>query len=134
MVVCTARPVVAALDLHLQPDCSFGRSSAERPGRPKRHVRLFRTGHHRSQARMDRHNVTMGPNVTIGGRSGLIPVPAIEDDVWIGAGACILGPVTKGQGAQIGANAVVLCDVPPGGTTAVGVPARALKALQRDER
>jgi serine O-acetyltransferase len=79
------------------------------------------------------NNVTVGPNVTIGGRSGLIPVPVIEDDVLIGAGACILGPVTIGRGAQIGANAVVLCDVPPGGT-AVGVPARVLKTRQRDER
>jgi serine O-acetyltransferase len=77
------------------------------------------------------NNVTVGPNVTIGGRSGLIPVPVIEDDVWIGAGACILGPVTIGRGAQIGANSVVLCDVPTG-ATAVGVPARIIMPRQRD--
>jgi serine O-acetyltransferase len=69
------------------------------------------------------NNVTVGPNVTIGGRSGFLPVPVIGDDVMIGAGARILGPVTIGNGAQIGANAVVLCDVPPG-ATAVGIPAR----------
>ena len=69
------------------------------------------------------NNVTISPNVTIGGRSGLYPVPVIQDDVVIGAGARILGPVTIGVGAHIGANAVVLCDVPPG-ATAVGVPAR----------
>lgn len=69
------------------------------------------------------NNVIVGPNVTIGGRSGLIPVPVIEDDVSIGAGARILGPVTIGRGAQIGANAVVLQDV-PAGATAVGIPAR----------
>lgn len=49
--------------------------------------------------------------------------PVIEDDVVIGCGARILGPVRIGAGAQIGANAVVLEDV-PAGATAVGVPAR----------
>jgi serine O-acetyltransferase len=48
--------------------------------------------------------------------------PRIGNDVVIGAGARILGPVTIGDGATIGANAVVLTDVPPG-ATAVGVPA-----------
>ena len=41
----------------------------------------------------------------------------------IGAGAAVLGPFTVGQGARIGANAVVLKDV-PAGTTVVGIPAR----------
>jgi serine O-acetyltransferase len=48
--------------------------------------------------------------------------PRVGNDVTIGAGARILGPVTIGDGASIGANAVVLCDVPPG-AVAVGVPA-----------
>jgi serine O-acetyltransferase len=48
--------------------------------------------------------------------------PRIGNDVVIGAGARILGPVTIGDGATIGANAVVLNDVPHG-ATAVGVPA-----------
>lgn len=48
--------------------------------------------------------------------------PRIGNDVVIGAGARILGAVTIGDGASIGANAVVLCDVPPG-AVAVGVPA-----------
>jgi serine O-acetyltransferase len=48
--------------------------------------------------------------------------PRIGNDVIIGAGARILGPVTIGDGATIGANAVVVNDV-PSGTTAVGVPA-----------
>ena len=47
----------------------------------------------------------------------------IEDDVVIGAGAVILKNVHIGKGAKIGANAVVVCDVPDG-ATAVGVPAR----------
>lgn len=49
--------------------------------------------------------------------------PIIGDDVFIGAGAKVLGAVTVGDGARIGANAVVVCDVPPG-ATAVGIPAR----------
>lgn len=67
--------------------------------------------------------VKLSQNVTIGGRSGLFEVPVIEDDVEIGAGACVLGPVRIGRGARIGANAVVLNDV-PAGAVAVGVPAR----------
>lgn len=70
--------------------------------------------------------VTVGPNVTIGGRSGLQRVPVIGDDVIIGAGARILGPVNIGNGARIGANAVVLNDVPAGGI-AVGIPAKTVR-------
>jgi serine O-acetyltransferase len=47
--------------------------------------------------------------------------PIIEDDVTIGAGARILGPIRIGRGAVIGANAVVVRDV-PAGATVVGVP------------
>ncbi len=58
--------------------------------------------------------------VTIGAEKGASPV--IGNDVFIGAGAKLLGGITIGDGARIGANAVVLQDVPPG-ATAVGVPA-----------
>lgn len=51
--------------------------------------------------------------------------PSIGDDVFVYAGAKVLGDVTIGDGACIGANAVVLEDV-PAGATAVGVPARIL--------
>lgn len=47
--------------------------------------------------------------------------PTIEDDVVIGAGARVLGPIRVGRGAVIGANAVVLRDVPPGAVV-TGVP------------
>lgn len=48
--------------------------------------------------------------------------PVIEDDVVVGAGARILGPIRVGRGAVIGANAVVLQDV-PAGAVATGIPA-----------
>jgi serine O-acetyltransferase len=51
--------------------------------------------------------------------------PIIGDNVFIGAGAKVLGAITVGDGAQIGANAVVMCDV-PAGATAVGIPAQIL--------
>jgi serine O-acetyltransferase len=50
----------------------------------------------------------------------------IGDDVRIGAGAKILGKITIGDFAVIGANAVVIKDVPPGAVVA-GVPARELR-------
>lgn len=53
--------------------------------------------------------------------------PDIGDDVWIGPGAKLFGGITVGHGAVIGANAVVLTDVPPGVTVA-GVPARVVSA------
>ncbi|MEX2245901.1 MAG: hypothetical protein WEC75_04360 [Dehalococcoidia bacterium] len=49
--------------------------------------------------------------------------PTIGDEVHIGTGAKILGPVTVGDHARIGANAVVVSDVPPN-VTVVGAPAR----------
>jgi serine O-acetyltransferase len=47
----------------------------------------------------------------------------VENEVVIGAGAIVLGPITIGEGSKIGANSVVLKDVKPY-TTVVGVPAR----------
>lgn len=70
-------------------------------------------------------NVTIFHGVTLGGLGGDADTkrhPTIEDDVLIGAGAKVLGAITIGRGAKIGANAVVLQDVPPF-TTVVGVPA-----------
>jgi serine O-acetyltransferase len=63
--------------------------------------------------------------VTLGGRSSNTGKrhPTVEDGVTIGAGARILGPVVIGARSQVGANAVVVKDVPPD-SVAVGVPAR----------
>jgi serine O-acetyltransferase len=47
--------------------------------------------------------------------------------VVVGAGAKILGPITVGDGAKIGSNAVVVKNVPPG-ATAIGIPARIVEA------
>lgn len=68
-------------------------------------------------------NLQVHQGVTVGWDYRGDRLPVIGDDVFIGAGAKILGPVTVGDGARIGANAVVVCDVPPG-ATAVGIPAR----------
>ena len=68
-------------------------------------------------------NVRIAPFVTIGLRDGDFEGPSISANVDIGTGAKVLGAVHVGKGASIGANAVVLTDV-PARTTAIGVPAR----------
>lgn len=67
-------------------------------------------------------NVTLISNITIGMRNEPI-FPLIGDNVFVGAGARILGNLVIGDNVNIGANAVVLTDV-PSGATAVGVPAK----------
>lgn len=57
--------------------------------------------------------------------------PTLEDDVVVGAGARILGPITVGARSEIGANAVVLTDVPPD-SVVVGIPARVIGTSTRD--
>jgi serine acetyltransferase len=68
--------------------------------------------------------------VTLGNRYMDKPfdAPRLGKRVNVGAGAKILGAVQIGDDVQIGANAVVLCDV-PGGATAVGIPARVLQSV-----
>ena len=80
-------------------------------------------------------NVTIYHAVTLGGSSPSIDSerqrhekrhPTIGDDVVIGSGAQIIGPVIVGKHARIAANAVVVKDVPENATM-VGVPAKAVK-------
>jgi serine O-acetyltransferase len=78
--------------------------------------------------------LSIGQGVTVGTRGrGGEGVPLLGDDVFIGAGAKVLGPVRVGDGAAVGANAVVVHDVPPGAVV-VGVPARAARRGQRRRR
>jgi serine O-acetyltransferase len=70
------------------------------------------------------HGVTLGGVDARPGRRH----PQLGDDVLVGAGAKILGAISVGSGAKIGAQSVVLTDVPPN-ATAVGIPARILPAL-----
>ena len=70
--------------------------------------------------------VGINPCVTIGERSGIVGVPVIEDDVFIGGGVRVLGDIRIGQRAVIGANAVVLESVPDDAVVA-GVPARVIR-------
>ena len=73
-------------------------------------------------------NVTIYQCVTLGGTNPTNGVggkrhPTLEDDVIIGSGAQIIGPITVGKRARVGANAVVTDDVPEGATM-VGLKAR----------
>jgi serine O-acetyltransferase len=71
------------------------------------------------------NNVTLYHNVTLGGVSWKKTKrhPTVEDHVVVGAGAQILGPIRIGARSRVGANAVVVKDVPPG-SVVVGVPGR----------
>jgi serine O-acetyltransferase len=69
-------------------------------------------------------DVILRNGVTIGLKhTGVRGSPVIGDRADIGAGAKVLGPIHVGNDVSIGANAVVLCDV-PNNSIAVGVPAR----------
>ena len=69
------------------------------------------------------HGVTLGGTSWNKGKRH----PTLAKGVVVGAGAKILGPITIGEGARIGSNAVVVKDVPPG-ATAIGIPARVIEA------
>jgi serine O-acetyltransferase len=72
----------------------------------------------------------IAPFTTIGLRSGHWVGPTLEADVEVGTGAKVLGELRVGAAARIGANAVVIDDV-PAGATVVGAPARPLVPVDR---
>jgi len=74
------------------------------------------------------HNVTLGgvsPAINSRAQTGVKRHPTVRDRVIVGSGAQILGPITVGECARVGANAVVVKDVAPR-TTVIGIPARAI--------
>ena len=73
-------------------------------------------------------NCTISQQVVIGYKGGFSggKCPTLGDNVYVGAGAKIVGGITIGNNAKIGANAVVLDDIPDN-ATAVGIPAKVVK-------
>ena len=79
------------------------------------------------------HSVTLGgtsPSVDSHNQIGQKRHPTILDRAIIGSGAAVLGPITIGEGAQVGANSVVTKDI-PASVTAVGIPAKVI--MPRDK-
>ena len=75
------------------------------------------------------HGVTLGgvaPSVDSDSQRGAKRHPSLAANVIVGSGAQILGPVTVGKGAKVGANAVITRDV-PAGVTIVGIPGRVVQ-------
>ena len=79
-------------------------------------------------------NCTLYQGVTLGGTSwaGGKRHPTLADNVIVGAGAKVLGPITVGANSRVGSNAVVTKAVPPD-TTVVGVPAHPSKSKPKED-
>ncbi len=75
-------------------------------------------------------NVRLEHQVTIGAERN--ESPTLRDDLFVGAGAKILGAVTVGSHVRIGANAVVVTDLPDG-VTAVGIPAKVVRTRATEQ-
>lgn len=76
-------------------------------------------------------NVLLGQGITVGGRNGIKEVPIIEDNVYIGPGARILGNIKIGTYSIIGANSVVVKNVPDF-SIVVGVPGKIIGRVNKD--
>jgi serine O-acetyltransferase len=74
------------------------------------------------------HDVTLYQGVTLGGTGFATGKrhPTVGDNVTIGSGAKLLGPIEVGHGAKVGANSVVITDVPPN-STVVGNPGHVVR-------
>jgi serine O-acetyltransferase len=77
-------------------------------------------------------NVTLYQGVTLGGTGFARGKrhPTVEDDVVVGSGAKLLGPIRVGHGAKVGANSVIIHDVPPN-STVVGNPGHPVRVEGR---
>jgi serine O-acetyltransferase len=97
-----------------------------------RRVRIWHHGGMILHAKSIGDDVHIRQNTTFGiARKDVeFKLPTIEDRADIGCGAVVLGDITVGHDSVIGANAVVLKDVPPH-SVAVGVPAKVVKSLDR---
>jgi serine O-acetyltransferase len=98
-------------------NCIIGRGAEIGPG----FVLIHSTGVVINSAVRAGRGLHVEHQVTIGAERRMAPL--LGDDVFIGAGAKIIGGVSIGDGVRVGANAVVLQDV-PANHTAVGIPAR----------
>lgn len=108
-------------------DCIIGRGADFGPG----FVLIHSTGVVINGRVRGGRNVFLEHQVTIGADRRRSPV--LGDDVFVGAGAKILGGITLGSRTRIGANAVVVKDV-PSDATAVGIPARIVRRRTADDR
>ena len=80
------------------------------------------------------HNVTLGgisPSIDSDNQRNLKRHPTLQDDVVVGSGAQVLGPIIIGKNSKIGANAVVTKDVPKN-SIMVGIPARNVGSASKD--
>jgi serine O-acetyltransferase len=72
------------------------------------------------------HGVTLGGTTWKKGKRH----PTLKDNVVIGAGAKVLGPITLGNNSKVGSNAVVVTDI-PSDSTAVGIPAKIIESGEK---
>ncbi|MFA3790689.1 serine O-acetyltransferase [Aliiglaciecola sp. SL4] len=81
------------------------------------------------------NDVTLYHSVTLGGTSwnGGKRHPTLEDNVVVGAGAKVLGPITMHKGAKVGSNSVVVKDVPENATV-IGIPGRIVVQKQQKDQ
>jgi serine O-acetyltransferase len=75
------------------------------------------------------HRLVLHQNVTLGDRQPYGGQPRLGNDVTVGSGACVLGPITVGDRVVVAANSVVLADVPADCTVA-GAPARIVRRAE----
>jgi serine O-acetyltransferase len=105
-------------------NCIIGRGAEFGPG----FVLIHSTGVVISGKVRGGSNILIEHQVTLGAEKR--QTPQLGSDIFIGAGAKIIGPVSIGDNARIGANAVVLRDVPPNCTVA-GIPAEIVRTARR---